>query len=70
MPYDIEKAISANDIKNGSVVTNTLFTGRSITYNYYVKNTPTLTNIQSKYIDRFDDPSYYYGNGVQGSGHL
>ena len=70
MATDINKAISGNPIKNGSIVTNTLFTGYSKTYNYYVKNTPTITDIQEKYTDRFDDPSYYYGNGVQGSGHL
>jgi len=70
MANDIAKAISGNNIKNGSIVTNTLFTGQYKTYNYYVKNTPTLTDIQAKYTDRFDDPSYYYGNGVQGSGHL
>lgn len=33
------------------------------TYNKYVKNTPTITDMQSKFDNRFDDPSYYYGGG-------
>ena len=59
MATDISKAISANPVKNGSVVTNTLFTGYSKTYNYYVKNTPTMTSIENKYDDKLDDIVYY-----------
>lgn len=59
MANDIAKAISANDIKNGSVVTNTLFTGQYKTYNYYVKNTPTMNSIENKYDDKLDDIVYY-----------
>lgn len=70
MANDIQAAVSGNPVKNGTTVVTTTFTGEYSTLNTYVKNTPTITNIQSKYTDRFDDPSYYYGNGVQGSGHL
>lgn len=27
----------------------------------------TIENIENKFIDRFDDPSYYYGDGTQGT---
>lgn len=68
MANDINKAISANEIKNGSMVVSCGRTGfpnspGSIVYNKYVKNTPTITDIQSKFDNRFDDPSYYYGIG-------
>jgi len=67
MTNDIQKAISTNDIKNGTLVVTTSWTGKYSTYNQYVNNAPSLTNIQSKFDARFDDPSYYYGNGVKGS---
>ncbi len=67
MANDIQKAISANEIKNGTMVTTTSWTGRQSKYDAYVKNTPTLAEIQSKYDARFDDPSYYYGDGAQGT---
>lgn len=70
MANDIAKAVSANAIKNGTTITTTTFTGYYNTLNTYVKNTPVITDIQAKYTDRFDDPSYYYGNGVQGSGYI
>jgi hypothetical protein len=70
MANDINKAISANQIKNGTTVVTTTVTGEYSTIDTYVKNTPTIESIQAKYTDRFDDPSYYYGNGVQGSGYL
>ena len=66
MANDIDKAVSSNPIKNGSVVTNALFTGYYKTYNYYVKNTPTIDSIQDKYTERFDDITYY----TIGSGNL
>ena len=50
---DITKSISSNNIKNGSVITTTLKTGINTVYNSFVKNTPTLETIQSKYGDRF-----------------
>lgn len=53
MATDINKAISTNPIKNGSVVTNALFTGNIKTYDYYVKYKPTIETIESKYDNRF-----------------
>jgi len=68
MNNDINKAISVNPIKNGTVVVSTKVTGLSSKdiYNQYVKNYPTINDIQSKYNERFDDPSYYFGGGADG----
>lgn len=65
MPNDIAKSITGNDIKNGTLL---VFTGSRGTYDVvsssgYVSNSPAITDIQSKYDNRFDDPSYYYGSG-------
>ena len=66
---DIAKANYNNDIKNGTIVVSTQITGLSSkdVLDTYVSNTPTLSSISGQYINRFDDPSYYYGNGTQGS---
>lgn len=53
MTNDIQKAVSANPVKNGSSVITTTFTGQYNTYNYYVKNTPTMNSIEAKYDNRF-----------------
>ena len=50
---DISKSISANPIKNGTVVTSTTFTGEYSVNNNAVKNTPVISNIASKYGNRF-----------------
>lgn len=50
---DITKSISANPIKNGTLVTSTTSTGRYSVNNLYVKNTPTISEIASKYGNRF-----------------
>lgn len=50
---DISKSINANSIKNGTLVTSTTFTGTYSVNNNYVKNTPTIENIASKYGNRF-----------------
>ena len=63
MANDIEKTISANPIKNGTTIVSTTFTGVYSKLDTYVKNTPVITDIENKYDDRFDDPSYYYGIG-------
>lgn len=63
MAVDIVKAKSSNNIKNYGILMGCQNTGSFSTYNYYVKNTPTITDIEEKYDVRFDDPSYYYGTG-------
>lgn len=70
MANDITKAISANDIKNGTTLVSCTFTGEYSVLDTYVKNTPTLATIESKYDNRFDDPSYYYGGGSVDGGDV
>lgn len=53
MANDINKAITSNPIKNGSATTTATVTGQYNTYNYYVKNTPIINDIESKYDNRF-----------------
>ena len=66
MAIDIQKSISANPIKNGTSVVSCTFTGEYGTLDTYVSNIPTITDIQDKYDNRFDDPSYYYGCNPDG----
>lgn len=46
--------------------TPTGYTTKLLKFGYYSNNL-TIENIDNKYETRFDDPSYYYGNGVAGS---
>ncbi len=62
MANDITKAISANELKNGTAVVTCSRVGEYSVLNTYVKNTPTLAAIEAKYDNRFDDPSYYHGD--------
>jgi hypothetical protein len=66
MANDITKAISANLLKNGTSLVSCTITGEYSVLNTYVKNTPTITDIENKYDNRFDDPSYYHGGGADG----
>lgn len=65
---DISGIISANPVRNGAAVVTTTFTGRHSligdyvssgtngniqSYNTYIKNIPTITDIASKYGNRF-----------------
>jgi hypothetical protein len=72
MANDITKAIVANPIKNGTIIVGCKVTGvdSNDLLNSYVKNTPTITDIQDKYDARFDDPSYYYGGGNVDGGNV
>ena len=62
----INKAISANDIKNGTSVTGVDGMGNMQSYFDTAKDvkTPALADIQSKYDTRFDDPTYYMHSGL------
>ena len=66
MANDINKAISANPLKNGTSLVSCTMTGEYSVLDTYVKNTPTITDIQDKYDNRFDDPSYYHGGCTDG----
>jgi hypothetical protein len=63
MAIDIQNAVSGEVIKNGTLLISCTRTGEYSTIDTYVKNTPTITDIESKFDNRFDDPSYYYGSG-------
>jgi hypothetical protein len=59
MANDINKAISANPIKNGTTVASCDRLGNTQLLNTYVSNIPTISDIESKYDTRFDDLTYY-----------
>lgn len=62
MANDIQTAVSGVAIKNGTAVVTTTFTGEYSKLDTYAKNTPIITDIESKYDNKFDDPRYYYGD--------
>jgi len=53
MANDINKAISANQIKNGTTVVTTTVTGKYSTVDTYAQNTPIINDIEAKYDNRF-----------------
>ena len=53
MNADIRKAKSSNPIKNGTLVVTSSVTGAYSKSDVYVKNTPTITDIENKYHARF-----------------
>ena len=50
---DIQKAVSANPVKNGTMLVGTSWTGNYSVKDTYVKTTPTMSTIEAKYDDRF-----------------
>jgi len=66
MANDIQASITSNPVKNGTVVVSTTFTGEYSTLDTVVKNSPTISDIENKYDNRFDDITYY----TIGSGNL
>jgi|688.fasta_scaffold17291_13 hypothetical protein len=69
MAIDIIVAQSGQPINNKSAICSTLPTGgysKLIVRPNFPVNL-TIQNIEQKFTNRFDDPSYYHGNGTQGS---
>lgn len=64
MANDIQVAISGEAIKNGTSLVSCTRTGEYSTINTYVKNTPAIGDIESKYDNRFDEPRYYSGDSA------
>ncbi len=64
---DAAKAKSAEPIKNGTATVTCTQTGEYSTINTYASPLPAISGFDSKFLNRFDDPSYYYGNGTQGT---
>jgi|688.fasta_scaffold805834_2 hypothetical protein len=58
MANDISKSVSANPIKNGSVV-SVYSKSRFYQQNNYVSNKPVIDDIQNKYDTRFSNITYY-----------
>lgn len=64
MANDITKSILSNPIKNNTIIVNSCAKTASVqVLNTYVTNKPIISDIESMYDTRFDDPSYYYGIG-------
>lgn len=61
MANDIKIAVSGQPIKNGTALVSCTKTGEYSAVDTYVLNTPTISDIEAKFDNRFDDPSYYYG---------
>lgn len=61
MANDIQKSVSSEDIKNGTIVCTTQPTGPTAKdkIDTYVSNKPVIADIEAKYDARFDDPTYY-----------
>lgn len=63
MASDIIKSRSDLDIKNGTAIVSSTVTGRYGVNNNSVLTKPIISDIETKYDTRYDDPSYYYGIG-------
>jgi hypothetical protein len=64
MANDIQAAVSGEPVKNGTALVSCTRTGEYSTIETYVKNSPTISDIQSKYDARFDEPRYYSGDNA------
>lgn len=64
MAIDIQTAVSGQVVKNGTALVSCTRTGEYSTIETYVKNTPTMSDIESKYDARFDEPRYYSGDNA------
>jgi hypothetical protein len=64
MANDIQAAVSGLVIKNGTVIVSCTKTGEYSTINTYVKNNPTISDIENKYDTKFDNPRYYSGDSA------
>lgn len=62
MANDIQAAVSGVAIKNGTAILSCTPVGEYAVLNTYVNNNPTLSDIESKYDGRFDEPRYYTGD--------
>ena len=63
MANDITLANSGEAIKHGTVViASSPFTDSFQYQNSNVYNKPVIADIEAKYDNRFDDPSYYFGS--------
>ena len=64
MGNDITGVVFAEPLRHGAIqvgypVGRSLATGTGLVNYDRAINTPTLVSVQTKYADRFDDPTYY-----------
>lgn len=59
MAIDIQKSITSNNIKNGTLITTCTITGQYSLQNNNVSNLPSINQIEDIYDTRFDDIAYY-----------
>jgi hypothetical protein len=64
MANDIQLAVSGSPIKNGTSIVTCSQAGEYSSLDTYVSNKPTITDIESKYDSRFDEPRYYSGDNA------
>ena len=64
MANDIQASVSGVVVKNGTALVSCTRTGEYSTIDTYVQNTPTISDIQAKYDNRFDEPRYYSGDNA------
>lgn len=72
MKIDIITAISGEPINNIRAVCSTLPTGETAKL-LFRNNYPadlTISSIENKFAERFDDPSYYYGSSGLDGGNI
>lgn len=69
MANDITNA-KAGPIKNGTMIHSCNKYGTLVKTDTYVNNRPILNDIENKFAERFDDPSYYYGGVGTDGGNI
>lgn len=68
MTNDIVLSKISENINNGTLLTSCQPTGQYSRSLSSVNNKPEISTVESKYDNRFDDPSYYYGGGASDGG--
>lgn len=53
MANDVTVCVSGQPLKHGTLIASATFTGEYSVNNTYVKNTPTIGDIEDKYDNRF-----------------
>jgi hypothetical protein len=68
MTSDVVSIVSQS--KYGSIIVSCLPTGRFSKDDQYSQNSPSASDIENKYTNRFDDKTYYTDSSVVDGGGL
>lgn len=68
MATDIITSMVGQPINNRCAIMTSFPTGKYTKVLLKPETDLTISDIESKYDDRFDDPSYYYGGGASDGG--